>query len=87
MQMTSHRCRNCGHVFEIPDPPKPLDILTTTKRYIPLEEFTHVTCPACGYEELASERKFFGVLGPRGLQILVGAIVLGVIIAVIFSSI
>lgn len=85
--MTTHRCQNCGHVFEITALPKPLDALTTTKKYIPFEEFTHVTCPACGHKELATERKFFGVLGPRGLQLLVGTIVLGVIFAVIFSSI
>lgn len=80
-------CRNCGHTFDVIDPPKLLDVVTTTKKYIPLEDFTHVTCPACGHKEPATERKFFGVLGPRGLQLLVGAIVFGVIVAVIWSSI
>lgn len=85
--MTTHRCRNCGHAFEVIAPPKPLDVLTTTKKYIPLEDFTHITCPACGHRELVTERRFFGVLGPRALQVLVGAIVFGLIVAVIWSSI
>jgi hypothetical protein len=64
----------------------PLDILTTPKTHIPLEDFTHVTCPSCGQTEMANERRFFGFLGPRGLQVLVGAMVLGIIVAVVISS-
>lgn len=85
--MTLHRCKSCGHSFDMPAPPKPLDILKTSKNHIPLEDFTHVICPSCGHSELAVERKFFGILGPKGLQILVGAIVLGIIIAVVASSV
>lgn len=70
----------------MPIAPKPVDILMTSKNHIPLEDFTHVTCPSCGHVELAKERRFFGFLGPRGLQILVGTIVLGFIIAVIVST-
>ena len=84
--MTSHRCQNCGHVFDAQEPPKPLDLLTTTKTHIPLEDFTHVVCPSCGYKELAVERRFFGFLGPGGLRLVVGAIVLGVIVAVIYAT-
>lgn len=40
-----------------------------------------------GHRELATERRFFGVLSPRALQVLVGAIVFGVIVAVVWSSI
>jgi predicted nucleic-acid-binding Zn-ribbon protein len=85
-KLKMHHCQQCGKSFEIPAAPKPLEILTTPKNHIPLEDFTHVTCPSCGHTELASERKFFGLIGPRGLQILVGAIVLGVIIATLVSS-
>jgi predicted RNA-binding Zn-ribbon protein involved in translation (DUF1610 family) len=85
-KLTEHRCRQCGYSFDVPPAPKPLDILTTPKNHIPLEAFTHITCPSCGHTELAIERKFFGILGPRGLQMLVGLIVTGVIIAVVISS-
>lgn len=85
-KLTIHSCQQCGYSFEMPVVPKPSDILTTPKNHIPLEDFTHVTCPSCGHVELATERKFFGLLGPRGLQVLVGAIVLGVIIAVVVST-
>ena len=81
-----HRCEHCGSSFELPTAPKHSDILTTPKKHIPLEDSTHVTCPTCGHRGLATEREFFGFLGPRGLQILVGVIVLGLIIATVISS-
>lgn len=76
--MVTHRCSKCDHLFELSAPPRALDILTTAKTYIPLEEFTHVTCAACGHVDLATQRRFFGLLGPRVLQIAVGVIVLGI---------
>jgi DNA-directed RNA polymerase subunit RPC12/RpoP len=85
-ELKMHRCEQCGHSFAMPAAPKPLDILTTQKNHIPLEDFTHVTCPSCGYTGLAKERKFFGLIGPRGLQFLVGAIILGVIVATLIST-
>lgn len=81
-----HRCSNCGQSFEMPTMPRPVDILITPKNHIPLEDFTHVACPSCGHTDLAVERKFFGFLGPRGIQLVVGAIVLGVIVAIVVSS-
>ena len=56
------------------------------RRYVGLQEFTHTSCPKCGFSEEAEERKFFGVLGPKGLQILMAMIILGMIIAVVFSA-
>jgi predicted nucleic-acid-binding Zn-ribbon protein len=83
--MNEHKCTRCGNVFQMPGPPQPKDILLTAQRHIPLESFTHVTCPKCGITELARERKFFGILSPRGLQILVGLFILGIIVATIYS--
>ena len=85
-KLAEHRCEQCGHFFDMPAAPKPLDILATPKNHIPLEDFTHVTCPSCGHAGLATERKFFGFLGPKGLQILVGLIVTGIIIAMLISG-
>lgn len=83
---TTHRCSSCGHRFDATDVPTASDVLTTTETYIPLEAFTHVSCPACGRVELAEERRFFGALGPRGLQILVGAMLFGFVLAVVVTS-
>jgi rubredoxin len=86
-KIVKHRCKQCGCSFELPEAPKPSDILTTSKNHIPLEDSTHVTCPSCGHKEWATERKFFGILGPKGLQILVSMIVFGFIVALVVSEI
>ena len=70
--------------IELSEAPRPLDVFTTTKTHIPLEEFTQVNCAACGHVDLATERRFFGVMRPRALQIVVGAIVLGIAAAGVF---
>jgi hypothetical protein len=69
----------------MPAPPGPSALILSTKNYVPLENFTHATCPKCGNQEIANERKFFGVLSSRGLQILVGLMIFGFIVATIFS--
>lgn len=85
-QSKLHRCSNCGHEYEVPRLSGALRrLLLDERRYVGVQEFTHVTCPKCGHSEEARERKFFGVIGPKGLQILMAIIILGVIIAVVFS--
>jgi hypothetical protein len=70
----------------MPAPPGPSALISSAKNYVPLEDFTHATCPKCGNQEIADERKFFGVLNSRGLQILVGLMIFGFIVATIFST-
>lgn len=65
----TYKCTCCDCEFNPPQPLGVIDSLVSTRRYIPLEEFTHVKCPRCGAFQLASERRFFGVLGPLALQI------------------
>ncbi|WP_143751415.1 hypothetical protein [Collimonas sp. PA-H2] len=83
--MEVHKCSQCGHGFDSPEPPQPRDLLFSAKRHFSLSEFTHVGCPECGNSDVAAARRFFGFLGPAGLQIIMGLIVLGVIAATIFS--
>jgi hypothetical protein len=86
-KIIEHRCQQCGCSFELPAAPKPLDIFITSKTHIPFEDYTHVICPSCGHKEWATERKFFGILGPKGLQTLVGVLVFGSIVALVISQI
>lgn len=83
--MKTHQCSRCANSFEEPRPQARALGSLSTKR-IGLEEFMHVVCPKCGNHDLASERKFFGILGPRGMQVLVFGIVLGVLAVAVLRT-
>lgn len=82
----THKCTRCNSVYAVANPPNLRDAILSPKRYIPLEAFTHFTCPVCGYKELVKGRKFFGILSPRGLQYLIFIMICGFIIAIIISA-
>jgi predicted RNA-binding Zn-ribbon protein involved in translation (DUF1610 family) len=84
-----HTCVSCGIEFTMPRPPGVLDSLFSRKKYFPLEDFTHVSCPNCNTVQLATERRFFGVLGPRGLQVIdyfLAGIMLVLVLNVLFDT-
>ncbi len=76
--MKTHQCSRCEHVFE-EQRPQARALGSLSQSRIGLEQFIHIICPKCGNHDLASARKFFGVLGPRGMQRLVVCALLGAV--------
>ena len=83
--MKTYQCSRCANTFEEPRPQARAPGALSTKR-IGLEEFIHIVRPKCGNHDFASERKLFGMLGPRGRQALVFAIMLGVLAVAILRA-
>jgi predicted nucleic-acid-binding Zn-ribbon protein len=84
--MKTHQCLRCNSQF-VDLQPQARALGAFTSHRIGLEEFTHITCPSCGNHHLGTERKFFGILGPDGLQVVVALVVACGIAAGIFSLI
>ena len=80
-----HRCSKCGAEF-YPDEPRGAiqELLGRRNSYVRLDDYIRLKCPNCGHTELATERRFFGFLGPSGLTRTVTAIVFGVLIFVCY---
>jgi endogenous inhibitor of DNA gyrase (YacG/DUF329 family) len=47
-----------------------------------IAEASRVKCPSCGFEFPSESVRFFGILGPRGMNRLMLAFVFGVVVAV-----
>ena len=62
-------------------------VLTDPKRYDSFSDYVYAVCPSCGRRDWASERRFFGVLGPRALYAVVFSIVLGIVALGVYTSI
>jgi hypothetical protein len=59
--------------------------LERPERHIPLDEHLMVTCPKCGHRELATERRFFGILGPRAVKAVIVTMILGMIVVALYD--
>jgi len=63
----THTCSACGKSFSLPPIPGAVDrIFTSTRGHIGFGEYVYAICPACGHKDWAEERRFWGVIGPRG---------------------
>ncbi len=51
-----------------------------------IDESSMVKCPNCGNEFVSNSVKFFGVLGPKGLKILITLYVLGFLCVVLYLA-
>lgn len=62
-----HTCSRCRHRYLLRELPNPLERIFHMRRaHIPFAEYVYVHCPKCGHKDWADERRFFGILGPRG---------------------
>ena len=89
--MKLHKCKNCGTVYEIEDHPSFTSrVIGKGKAYIPLDKAIFITCPNCGKNNWADERRFvFGLFGPRiyvALVFFVTSILLSVAILEIWNA-
>ena len=70
-------------MFALPSLPSAAeDIAFRKEPYVSPEKYLTVTCPQCGNIEDAKERRFFGVLGPRGLRVVLTIFVAALIATV-----
>jgi hypothetical protein len=75
------RCPQCG--ADIDTPPDAIHrLLFSPKRYVSLEDDLDVTCSSCGYKGPIVQRKFFGILGARGVRMLVCILLIAFLVVV-----
>lgn len=77
------KCKQCDFEFSVPQPVSALQrIFFRRERLVTLEMDLTAQCPNCGYKQAISDRKFFGVLGPRTVRAIVYALVIGSLVVV-----
>ena len=83
--MSAHTCSKCGHQFPLSDLPDPIQrIFLSTRTHIPFSEYVYAVCPKCGQKDWAEERRFLGVLGPRGFYALAFLLAVFIVVAVYY---
>ncbi len=81
-----HTCEACSKEFELPKLETIRESLDRAGFGNRMEVFTKVACPYCGKSQYATERRFFGFLGPRALTFLLVSMVAGMAILAIWTS-
>ena len=83
-----HKCSKCNRSYALEAlPTAKADILESTKIHYPLSDIVYTICPYCGKKDWATDRRFFGFLGPKGLYRLLLLFVIGFLIAVIIAAV
>jgi rubredoxin len=76
------RCEKCGKEYMPRKPESALKALLSDRKLFDVapELRDRAVCPACGHEQKSAQYRFFGVMGPRGVQITVGLILVAMLI-------
>lgn len=78
-----HRYSVCGTEFALEQLPGVERLVGAGENHISFDRYVYAYCPKCGHKDWADERRYFGVLGPRGFYALVCALVSAFLIAVL----
>jgi DNA-directed RNA polymerase subunit RPC12/RpoP len=70
-----HVCSKCGAAFPLEQLPSAAErVLVSKETHIGFGRYVHAVCPSCGHRDWANERRYFGVLGPRGFYALMATL-------------
>jgi len=82
--MKTVTCENCNHVFVPPKVTTAGEALVSERRLLDvapeLREAELVACPKCGHKQRANTYLFFGFLTSKGLRVLLGCIIGGMLL-------
>ena len=79
-----HVCATCGLRFQLPNCPGAKELFLGERWHISIAEYVYINCPQCGVQEWAEERRFFGILGPRGFYALNLSLAVLAVVAVLY---
>jgi len=60
--------------------------LTSPRVDTSFAQYVYAVCPNCKHRDWATERRFFGILGPKALYALVLAFMIAFLVAVAYSA-
>jgi hypothetical protein len=66
-----HECTGCQYRYPLERLPTAGErLFKSSEGDISFDRYVYAFCPECGKKDWASERRYFGVLGPRGFYML-----------------